>query len=140
MAGPSLEDTDNLLALRMLNEFAYCPRLFHLMHVQDRWADNAFTVEGRNVHYRTDQLDHVLPDPDAPHQKGPAEDTDNSEGDEPPTITRSVVVGSGSLGQAVNCRQDQVIILDLGPADSPMDARLECIGMAYSPPARVTVI
>lgn len=46
----------------------------------------------------------------------------------------------GSLGQAVNRRQDQVIILDLGPADRTMDARLECIGMAYSPPARVTVI
>ena len=46
----------------------------------------------------------------------------------------------GKLGQAINRRHDQVIILDLGPADSPMDARLECIGMAYSPPARVTVI
>ena len=27
------------------NEYAYCPRLFHLMHVEGRWADNAYTVE-----------------------------------------------------------------------------------------------
>ncbi|MBS3821801.1 MAG: hypothetical protein KGY81_08580, partial [Phycisphaerae bacterium] len=32
------------------------------MYVQGRWADNAFTVQGRNVHRRTDKLDHVLPD------------------------------------------------------------------------------
>jgi cysteine desulfurase/selenocysteine lyase len=42
---------DDLLPVRMLNEFAYCPRLFHLMHVEGRWADNVYTVEGRaNVH------------------------------------------------------------------------------------------
>ena len=26
------------LPVRMLNEFVYCPRLFHLMHVEGRWA------------------------------------------------------------------------------------------------------
>ena len=46
----------------------------------------------------------------------------------------------GGLAEAINNRQDQVIILDLGPADSAVESRLECIGMAYSPPARVTVI
>jgi len=30
----------------MLNEFAYCPRLFHLMHVEGRWADNALLSFG----------------------------------------------------------------------------------------------
>lgn len=52
----------DLLPVRMLNEYAYCPRLFHLMHVEGRWADNAYTVEGRNVHRRADRIDHVLPD------------------------------------------------------------------------------
>jgi CRISPR-associated protein Cas1 len=96
----------DLLPVRMLNEYAYCPRLFHLMHVEGRWADNAFTVEGRNVHRRADKLDHVLPDPD----NGTAEDQDESEGDDgnrqeaaregdaPPTVTRSVVLGSTILG------------------------------------------
>ena len=36
--------------MRMLNEFAYCPRLFHLMHVEGRWADNVYTVEGKQAH------------------------------------------------------------------------------------------
>lgn len=100
-------DTDgerpDLLPVRMLNEYAYCPRLFHLMHVEGRWADNAFTVEGRNVHRRADRLDHVLPDPD----NGPPDDSDGgngggqdagAKGDEPPAVTRSVVLGSVALG------------------------------------------
>jgi len=56
---------DEALTLDMVHQYAYCPRRFHLMYVEGRWADNAFTVEGRNVHRRADQLDHVLPDPDA---------------------------------------------------------------------------
>jgi CRISPR-associated protein Cas1 len=55
-------DPEDLLPVRMLNEYAYCPRLFHLMHVEGRWADNAYTVEGKVVHRRTDRLDQVLPD------------------------------------------------------------------------------
>ncbi len=96
-------DGPDLLPVRMLNEYAYCPRLFHLMHVEGRWADNAFTVDGRNVHRRADQLDHVLPDPEsgAPQGQESSEGGDGHEvrdGDEPPTITRSVVLGSVALG------------------------------------------
>jgi CRISPR-associated protein Cas1 len=87
----------------MLNEYAYCPRLFHLMHVEGRWADNAFTVEGRNAHRRADKIDHVLPDAEgagapAESKTGTAAKTDEPVGDEPPAITRSVVLGSESLG------------------------------------------
>lgn len=46
----------------------------------------------------------------------------------------------GGLREHVNARQDQVVILDLGPADSELAARLECIGRSYTPPARVLVI
>jgi len=95
----------DLLPVRMLNEYAYCPRLFHLMHVEGRWADNAFTVEGRNVHRRADRIDHVLPDPDngASQDQDPASEGGNgrkteSQEDEPPTVTRSVVLGSIALG------------------------------------------
>jgi len=98
------EETEDLLPVRMLNEYAYCPRLFHLMHVEGRWADNNYTVEGRNVHQRADKLDHVLPDADQPHtaEKDQAEtaqqQTDQPPGDEPPEITRSVILGSTTLG------------------------------------------
>ena len=46
----------------------------------------------------------------------------------------------GSLTGSVNARQDQIVILDLGPADCDLASRLECLGKAYTPPARVMVI
>jgi len=79
----------------MLNEYAYCPRLFHLMHVEGRWADNAYTIEGRDAHRRVDRLDHVLPDAEAAE---PDEDEENEAGDEPPQVSRSVSLGSERLG------------------------------------------
>jgi CRISPR-associated protein Cas1 len=100
----SIAGHDDLLPVRMLNEYAYCPRLFHLMHVQGRWADNAYTQEGRNVHSRVDRLDHVLPDADAPQAGDEAEHPDPSSpdstvpGDEPPQVTRSIPLGSDTLG------------------------------------------
>jgi hypothetical protein len=30
----------DLLPVRMLNEYVYCPRLFHLMHVEGRTLNN----------------------------------------------------------------------------------------------------
>ena len=92
---------EDLLPIRMLNEYAYCPRLFHLMHVEGRWADNVYTVEGRNVHRRVDRIDHVLPDPEAAEEAEDAQEEEQASakgGDEPPTVTRSVNVGSDSLG------------------------------------------
>lgn len=98
-------DGPDLLPVRMLNEYAYCPRLFHLMHVEGRWADNAYTVEGRNVHRRADRIDHILPDPDGrtPDEEDSQDEGGNGHktkdnGDERPTVTRSVVLGSASLG------------------------------------------
>lgn len=82
----------DLLPVRMLNEYAYCPRLFHLMHVEGRWEDNRFTEEGREVHRRVDRLDHVLPDPEAKDESAGAEI-----GDDRPSIARSVSLGSESL-------------------------------------------
>lgn len=49
------KDVPELVPVRMLNEFAYCPRLFYLEWVQGEWADNAHTEEGRFVHRRVDK-------------------------------------------------------------------------------------
>ena len=46
----------------------------------------------------------------------------------------------GTLAPAINHRQDQIIILDMGPAEAGIETRLECIGKADFPPARVNVI
>ena len=43
-----------LLPARMLNEYTYCPRLFHLEWVAQQWADNDDTEEGRFHHRRAD--------------------------------------------------------------------------------------
>ncbi len=87
------------LPVRMLNEYAYCPRLFHLMHVDGRWAENQYTVEGTAVHRRVDRIDHVLPDPEGdPTSGGNGETTGDSGSDEPPRVSRSVSLSSTVLG------------------------------------------
>ncbi|MFZ4394836.1 MAG: CRISPR-associated endonuclease Cas1 [Kiritimatiellia bacterium] len=54
-------NTTEPLPVRMLNEYAYCLRLFHLMHVDGRWDDNLYTDEGRSAHKRVDAEDDALP-------------------------------------------------------------------------------
>ena len=52
-------DVPTLLPARMLNEYAYCPRLFFLEWVQKQFVDNAETTEGRYVHRVVDQASGV---------------------------------------------------------------------------------
>lgn len=49
------------LPARMLNEFAYCPRLFYLEHVEGLFAHNEFTKDGESKHQRVDQKSDALP-------------------------------------------------------------------------------
>lgn len=49
---------------RMVNEFAYCPRLAYLEWVQGDWADNADTAEGRFTHRVVNQPGGELPTPE----------------------------------------------------------------------------
>jgi len=46
----------------------------------------------------------------------------------------------GQLDEAVNHREDQVLILDLGRAENELAAMLECLGKAYEPRSRVLVV
>ncbi len=88
------QETDiELLPLRMLNEYAYCPRLFHLMQVEGRWEDNAYTLDGKFVHRRVDAFDQVLP-----HAETAKEKAEAAKGDEPPIIVRSVPLACDELG------------------------------------------
>ena len=70
----------------MLNEYAYCPRLFHLMHVDGRWDNNLFTDQGRSAHARTDDDEGTLPS------------FVEGEGDPEPVIARSVMLSDEVLG------------------------------------------
>ena len=51
----------DLVPARMLNEFAYCPRLAYLEWVQGEFADSVDTVEGRFQHRRVDRPSGGLP-------------------------------------------------------------------------------
>ncbi|MEW5757080.1 MAG: CRISPR-associated protein Cas4 [Pseudomonadota bacterium] len=45
---------DNLLAISALQHYAYCPRQFALIHIEQVWDENWFTAEGRVLHERVD--------------------------------------------------------------------------------------
>lgn len=64
MCATSVSPPPDLLPARMLNEFAYCPRLFFLEWVDSEFADSADTVEGRSRHRRVDRESGVPPSPD----------------------------------------------------------------------------
>lgn len=51
----------DLIPARMLNEFAYCPRLFHIEYVQGDFAPNQDTLEGALVHRRVEDETGRLP-------------------------------------------------------------------------------
>jgi CRISPR-associated protein Cas1 len=57
-------DVPDLIPARMLNEFAYCPRLAYLEWVQGEFADNLETSEGRFGHRHVDRPDRQeVPEP-----------------------------------------------------------------------------
>lgn len=53
-----------LVPARMVNEFTYCPRLFHLEWVGAQFTDNDDTVEGRWAHRTSDRPLGRVPLPD----------------------------------------------------------------------------
>jgi CRISPR-associated exonuclease Cas4 len=53
----TLGHEDSLLPLSALQHFAYCPRQFALIHVEQEWAENRFTAEGQVLHRRVDEGD-----------------------------------------------------------------------------------
>lgn len=45
---------DLFLPISALQHYAYCPRQFALIHVEQVWEENRFTAEGRILHERVD--------------------------------------------------------------------------------------
>ncbi len=77
-----MSDVPELIPVRMINEFVYCPRLFYLEWVQGEWADNAHTEDGRFVHRRVDKKGGRIAEPE----------------DEAPFSARSVSISAPILG------------------------------------------
>jgi len=60
----TVTELPDLVPARMLNEFAYCPRLFFLEWVDSLWAPNSDTAEGERRHRRVDSGGGAAPLPD----------------------------------------------------------------------------
>ncbi len=73
----------DLLPLSALQHFLYCPRQCALIHLEQVWAENKFTVEGNQMHARA----HDGPDESRPGVR----------------ITRGLPVASRKLGLSGQC-------------------------------------
>ena len=52
----SQDDADwELIPISALNHYAYCPRRCALIHVEQTYSENVFTMRGHDLHERTDQ-------------------------------------------------------------------------------------
>src|SRR3989304_6360050 len=49
-----MNEDASLLMLSALQHYAYCPRQFALIHIEQAWEENRFTAEGRVLHERVD--------------------------------------------------------------------------------------
>ncbi|HLI84099.1 MAG TPA: CRISPR-associated endonuclease Cas1 [Bryobacteraceae bacterium] len=56
------EELPDYLPARMVNEFAYCPRLFFYEWVEGLFAESADTIEGKIQHARVDEKSTPLPE------------------------------------------------------------------------------
>lgn len=74
---------DQLVAISALQHWLYCPRQCALIHVEQAWAENRFTAEGKVMHARA----HDGPDERRPGVR----------------ITRGMPVRSLSLGLSGQC-------------------------------------
>lgn len=62
-AGELRDGLPETVPARMVNEFVYCPRLFHLEWVQSRFASNDDVEQGLYVHRVVDQPGGTMPGP-----------------------------------------------------------------------------
>ena len=53
---------------------------------------------------------------------------------------RELAALRGRLTEEIHHREDQILILDLGAAVSPLDGSLECLGKAYLPCPQVHIV
>jgi CRISPR-associated exonuclease Cas4 len=55
-----VEKTDDYVMLSALQHFVYCPRQFALIHLEQVWQENIYTLRGLRVHERVDTPSHEL--------------------------------------------------------------------------------
>jgi CRISPR-associated exonuclease Cas4 len=55
-----VEKSDDYVMLSALQHFVYCPRQFALIHLEQVWQENIYTLRGMRVHERVDTPTHEL--------------------------------------------------------------------------------
>jgi CRISPR-associated exonuclease Cas4 len=55
-----VENTDEYVMLSALQHFVYCPRQFALIHLEQVWQENLFTLRGLRVHERVNTPSYEL--------------------------------------------------------------------------------
>jgi CRISP-associated protein Cas1 len=69
--GESQRELPDYLPARMVNEFAYCPRLFFYEWVEGLFQESVDTVEGAIQHKRVDEKSTALPGPESLAESAP---------------------------------------------------------------------
>lgn len=115
------EQSPALLPARMLNEFAYCPRLAYLEWVDGEFADSVDTIDGRRTHRTVDRR---------PQRQPPAEASE-----EPPARLheRSVLLGSERLGLVARIDLLEESATGVTPVDYKRGKRPHVALGAYEP-------
>ncbi len=94
-------DESDYLPARMLNEYAYCPRLFYLEYVDGLFAHNADTIDGVAKHSRVDAKTTPLPaSKRKTAKKQKADQTDDASDIEPngsPEISEREIIHARSV-------------------------------------------
>ena len=87
----------DLIPVRMLNEYAYCPRLCWIEWVEGEFAENADTADGTFQHRRVDKEQGALKEP--PAEGTPADSEESAPIDDPlVTRARSVMLSAPEAG------------------------------------------
>ncbi len=92
-----VDDLPDMIPVRMLNEFTYCPRLGFLEWVDGEWSENLETMEGSFGHRRVDRpsTKHVAKPEDKTTEKATARD---AELDPVAIHTRSLMLSAPTEG------------------------------------------
>jgi len=114
------DDTDlpDMIPVRMLNEFTYCPRLGYLEWVEGEWASNLETMEGTFGHRRVDQA------PKRARKKVAAANAQTSQADEPTDedVAQSIHARSLMLSAPTERLLSKLDLLELeGMVATPVD-------------------
>jgi len=112
-------DDNSLLPARMINEAVYCARLFWLEHVAGEWRESHDTLDGTRIHRRVDR----------PTRR----DRAALEGDEEPTVARSVTLSSSTLGVIAKIDVLELAGEEATPVDYKRGSAPNVTGGAYDP-------